>query len=267
MWGDSEYATNVIPETRVNLMEIFNGSWVYKPYGSKSTNREIYMTYHDFASVDSALMESSAENVSTARLAACYVWQTQSLLDKYMGMGQHLSLPRLALVNTDVRLMNVSIPVYDGDDLVKWPDEKQFWVTGNYAPFKDREVMLDSHMDDLYQVLDDKPCIILMNTGIDFAEKYKQHVAGVILVPGARMVYMAAERRIQAGASEPEQPAVAQDNLDAQDAYERFATEHHKDILEDFFDIARPGLYLAAAGTGKSSFVKWAAGQTKRNIT
>jgi hypothetical protein len=253
-------------------MDMFGGTWIYKPYGSKSTNREIYMTYSDFASIDGlasimTLLGFSAENERTARLGACYVWQTQALLNKYMGMGQFLSLPRLALVDTDVKLIHMDIPVFDGDDLVTWPDEKRFWITGNYAPFEDRDEMLTSHMADLHKALEATPCIILMNTGVDFAEKYMEQVAGVVLVPSARIVYMAAERRIQAGASYPDQPAEAQINRDAQDEYEKWATENHKDILEDFFEITGPGLYLAAAGTGKSSFVKWAAGQTKRNMT
>jgi len=137
----------------------------------------------------------------------------------------------------------------DGDTLVSWPSTPRFWEVEEYAPFEDRAAMLRDHASTLRKYMASNPDhVILFNAGVDFASEYTELVEGVIVIPEKDL-----RRNLQMRAFHGDgmHPTDLDESLIAQRDYARILP-----VVDGFESITTSGLYMAAPGAGKTTFVE-----------
>jgi hypothetical protein len=152
--------------------------------------------------------------------------------------------------------ITTEVVVLDGDDLVRWPDGARFWETGNYSPFKGRDLMLAAHHASIMQWLGDHPdSYVLYNGGNDFARKYHTDVAGFVHVSKSDLARNLKARSASDGSTQPTDLPLC---LQEQEGYIAVAAELNIPTVTSFNDVLKhqPGLWMATSGAGKSTFIK-----------
>lgn len=137
----------------------------------------------------------------------------------------------------------------DGDTLVEWPKADTFWKVNDYSPFVNRDDMLEAHITTFRRYMSANPShVILFNGGADFAERYRKDIQANVAI-GSSAIRRNIESRIRKG-NLYRQPVDATSSIVAQLNYQKVLP-----VVSSFGEIVKPGLYMAASGTGKTTFV------------
>jgi hypothetical protein len=147
-----------------------------------------------------------------------------------------------------IRLRNIGKFV-DGDTIVEWPKAAFFWKNNTYAPFKSRADMLNAHASSFVAYMKSNPNhVILFNGGSDFARKHKDRITSAVVIS-----FNDLDRNIQ---SRIKSGNLGNQPVDVDESFK--ASLEYKEILpvlNSFDEIVKPGLYMAASGSGKSTYV------------
>lgn len=147
-----------------------------------------------------------------------------------------------------IRLSNIG-KFIDGDSIVEWPKAAFFWKNNTYAPFRSRADMLNAHASSFVAYMKSNPDhVILFNGGSDFAKKHKDRITGAVVIP-----FIDLDRNIQSrikSGNPGNQPVDVDESFKASLEYKELLP-----VLNSFDEIVKPGLYMAASGSGKSTYI------------
>lgn len=144
----------------------------------------------------------------------------------------------------------------DGDSIITYPICSRFWITNKYEPFLNNEEMIKQHSEELEEYIKKNPnTIILLNSGENFVKTYPTLVKGIVMI-SEDIIYRNCRIRVH---TEPKKPNDPDLNISIQNSYTKLLENSDFDFLEkhtSFETIEKPGLYMATACSGKSTFIK-----------
>jgi hypothetical protein len=166
----------------------------------------------------------------------------------------------------------------DGDLIVTWPTGENFWITGDYSPFINREAMIAIQLEELEAYLSENIMDkVLFNPGVDMIELDMQKYGhptkttnvfqGVCVVPKgvldrnltSRAVKQRADKMSQWGDKKAHpQPVDIEGAAQLQEEYVQLTHTAELMLFHGFSDIPLTlnGVVAATYGSGKSTFVK-----------